>query len=132
MIIKNIAWIGGFMDGEGSFMLTEHRQRNNLGYDPRISCPNTNPLNIEALYKYTQMGYICDRTVNNPRAKSAQVWSLRVKEQKIFLPLIIPHLVCKRKQAELLLEYFQVVDGLSQTRIGTISLELAELNKRGA
>lgn len=140
MTEAQLGWIGGIMDGEGYIGLRREHQRSHDYYSPLVTVTNTRLLMLTHLRQLTKLG-LTSQSTHRPNFKHRQgfVWALRVKEQKELLPIILPYLVVKREQAELLIEYLNlplghnthgVSNDLASTRAAIFS-ELAELNHKG-
>ena len=126
-----LAWLGGIMDGEGSFSITRKRDKGKIFYYPDISIVNTDPIIIDqcAVTISSICGYhietkhSCDFGTNNRR--KTKLWRIRIlgfNRCSKFLPKIIPYLVGKKKQAELVLQ-FVLTKGVN-------NLELREQTKQ--
>jgi hypothetical protein len=106
---KNLAWLAGFLEGDGSIGLGKHTQKGiRIIYSPYIDFSNTDSLLIEHCYK------ILDDLdlvywINSKKTKNGTAWDLRVKgfkRCKKILPLLIPELNGKKKKnAELVYEW---------------------------
>jgi hypothetical protein len=120
--IEDIAWMAGFIDGDGSLCMT----RTNAGkfkadgapvggFVPRLTICNTDWSTLDELkaiadslslpyHVYEDMTYYKKphKSTHNPRWH----WSVQgMKRMSRWLPVLIPYLKTKRRQAELLLEY---------------------------
>ena len=105
---KNLAWLAGFIEGDGSIGLGKHVQHNRTTYSPYIRISNTDALLIENCYKILD-NLDLKYWLHSKKTKNGTAWDLQVKGfkrcQKL-LPLLIPYLVGKkRKRAELTLEW---------------------------
>jgi hypothetical protein len=108
---KNLAWLAGFMEGDGSVKLSKARLHpNRIIYSPSITFSNTDALIIEecvsVLKEYNIGCYIhAKRTVNGI------AFDLTVKGFKRVEPLallLVDYLVGKKKtQIELVIEWIQ-------------------------
>ena len=104
-----LAWLAGIIDGEGSLMIPRYHRNGNIRYGYRVSISNTNMLIINQcreildILKIKYCNYTQDRGNDGLRRKiTHQVHITNRKGILVFLEKIIPHLVGKRKQAELL------------------------------
>ena len=106
---SQMSWLGGFIDGEGSFSITLKREKGKTFYYPDISIVNTNPLDIDkamGILKPICGFHVETKQANGPR--KLKLWRIRILgfgRVKAFLPAILPYLVGKREQAELLQQF---------------------------
>lgn len=117
----DLAWAAGFLDGEGSFFVRKNGPRT---FSPGIQAGQNH---LEPLEKLQTMfgGSICPR-----RTSPRDFWSWErngAKGALIVLPQVIPYLVCKKKQAEILFEY-----AARQTRRGYGLLDEQEISIRAS
>lgn len=134
-----LGWIAGIMDGEGTFAIGRSKRGRDWKYTTDISVGNTDSIMLDTLKQRTKMGNIAPFRQMGSNWKPIAEWSLRVWEQKLFIPLISPYLVGKQEQAILLFEFIGLlnisgISGISESNLSTrrvIYSELAELNKRG-
>jgi len=95
-------YIAGLFDGEGSVSIGCSRQgRTNWAFIPQVSVGNNFKLILETL-KEEFGGYLCP--VGNGRCWA---WHLPGKQAKDFLLAILPALIIKRKQAEVLVDFIE-------------------------
>jgi len=108
---KNLAWLCGFINGDGSITLSKQRMGNNrIIYTPILSITNTDHKLIEEsakVLKEIEVGhYFTTRKTKNGIAKQLVVKGF--KRMKRLLPFIIQYLKgSKLEQAELLLEWIE-------------------------
>lgn len=137
----NLAWLAGFVDGEGSFCLLRRKNRKAGVYTPSIIIYNSHLPTLDLIREWKQpSGFYCAQR----NIKWKPVGSLYYSNNKaIELSLmLIPYLVVKHRHAEILLEYNELEHfqggargGLDQKHIAVREIlfnELRELNKRGA
>ena len=108
-----LAWIAGFMDGEGTFCLSRHSQRR-FPY-PQISVNNTHwPTLREFTDMLDQVGlpyYVARKSgaYTGPDGyKRKPQWSLQMfgfKRAERWCRALLPYLITKREDCELMLEY---------------------------
>jgi hypothetical protein len=147
------AWLAALIDGEGSVMLTARRGGQTVApknWRPVVSVYNTDLRLMDALKERTGGGvvYTHTRQEQENHKKTAYSWRMRVSEIKTWLPELLPWLVCKREQSELLLEALALKTtltpekgrSLAQTieqrdvvraRIAAVAVEISALNRKG-
>ena len=119
---ERLIWLAGLIDGEGYLGINKTRRDNRFsGYQmtPRLIIVNTNQdvlqVVTQTLDEYGLAYYVGWRKPGVYKARYWK-WALEVsgvKRLSRFLPVVLPNLVCKKPQAELLLAYCQ--DRLSRT-----------------
>ena len=117
---KELAWLGGFLDGEGSFcMIRGNRSRRKAdgspvgGFVPRVTVCNTDysirQIIVDIADTCGLPYYLYDNSKSPTRlSKNKPSWHFAAQGMKRLIPwltLLIPYLKAKRPQAELLLEY---------------------------
>lgn len=141
---EKLAWLAGFMDGEGSFYaILEKRPGNRSGYRiPTImDVANTNVKNLERVIEVVGSGKMNDaRRSGTPNPNHKPIWKVTFAKQTIisFLPKLIPLLVGKKAVAIKILELAKLTSGRGKTYtqdewnvvLGLYN-ETRALNKRG-
>lgn len=129
-------------------MLTARRADRN--WRPVVSVYNTDRRLMEALRERTGGGvvYTHQRQPQENHKKTAYSWRMRISEIRAWLPELLPWLVCKREQAELLLEALDLKASLTpakglpmaqtvarrdevRARIADIAGSISHLNRKG-
>lgn len=145
-LIEGHKWYtAGIVDGEGTICIT--KGTNKRGKEPAygLFCvvTNTNIILPKWLLAKTGIGKVSLKTRNGANIhkwKPAYQWVLRTDEIAKFLPQILPYLLLKQRQAELMLEFIgakRAVSSFSPLTMEESVLkqlifeEMAELNKRG-
>lgn len=138
---RYLGWVAGIVDGEGHIGLGKQKQNGcrRYNYHPTIHVTNTNYEILNELEKLTSLGIIDYHNHTLDKYKKVGRWRLRKDEQKVFLPIILPYLIGKALQAELLIEYLALEVALPYQSISedvdfkrrVIWLELEELNRKG-
>jgi hypothetical protein len=141
-------WLAGFYDGEGCLSLIR-RFRKDKGYQtfsPQIDLTNTNQEVMEAIVNFLESHEISvyvNKTKKHPKFhrdngrchKQRMIIRIaRMANIRKFLIFIIPHLVLKRQQALLLLEFVNTrAEGYTKVskRDYEIANELYLLNGKG-
>jgi hypothetical protein len=136
-----IGYLAGMIDGEGSIYIQDRKQGNYKHYFPRFQITNTNK---EVMYwiKETFGGtiYLKKRNHIKPHWKDQVEWFTTRESMDKLLPLIIPHLIIKKKHAKIMQEFRATFSGKAGgKRVPEESLiirercykELKRLNQRG-
>ena len=152
------AWLAGLVDGEGSIMLS--RRYASLLAPPRVtsnyarrihyraSCVvyNTDIRLMEVLKERTGWTTVYQHTrpERENRKRTSYSWRLNADGCRLWLPRVLPWLVIKRSQAELLLEALAIadrhtarvgqphmVDPTALRRRDEIVAEISALNRKG-
>lgn len=107
----NLAWLAGIADGEGSFYLTATKDttgRPVVKYSFAVG--NTNLLMIKELQRIYQV--LFEHPVRyipiKGRGNRKQSWLIQITSMKdlvVFCPKVLPYLVAKKEQANLMLEF---------------------------
>lgn len=108
-----MAYIAGILDGDGSFSLLKEKRANGFKYSPCIQLSNVFEGMIDLLYQ-TFGG---SKKIKSPQghAKKIQyVWNVRgFQSCKNVIEKVIPYIVLKKKQANLLLNFVNQSDNLN-------------------
>lgn len=104
------AYIAGLMDGEGSFCYSRHVNKTGLiKLTPRMSMGITNQdVDLKLKYFCTKYGiahYCMKRLYPEPYLPVYVIEIKRILHLKRFLELILPYMVGKKRQVELLLRF---------------------------
>lgn len=109
-----LAWMAGFIDGEGSIGLNrEYDKRKGVRYftyRPALQIVNTNEESIRRFYDYVGIGDLrmIDRISRNKTHQANYRYVLRSREPLLkFLKEIYPYLLIKKRRAKLLIEYIE-------------------------
>ncbi len=112
----NLDWVGGFMDGEGSFSLLQATSKRKLYYVPVVQVSQTNRELLEEVvrtvgidtrvYTYEQKGW---------GKKPLSMFRVSAKKAADFMRIIHPHLVLKRRQVELILGHYDKYLGVHRS-----------------
>lgn len=106
---KQIIYLAGIMDGEGTFYIGQEK-RNPKGFNSRILVVNTDSRLINWLHK-TFGGLVYERTsAKNPHWKIKYEW---ITQKIQILPIceaILPYLICKKEQAEIMIQFRKTFD----------------------
>ena len=99
---KDLAYIAGFLDGEGSITIGKAGPPNS--HSARISIGNNNLAVLEWIQTILRCG-----SIRTAKRKYGLCYSILFtkKEGEIILPLLLPYLHIKKKNAEIILKYWQ-------------------------
>lgn len=133
-------WLAAFLDAEGSIGVQRSKKaakRSGYYYYPAVQVSNTNEDLIRAVYDLVgENASLAQKTPPNPRAKD--IWNLQVNQRAIptVLKQILPFLIAKTRQAELVLKFCEVKWDMGWQESGDemyepFYQELKALNKRG-
>lgn len=140
--IGHQGYLAGLLDGEGNVGLSRSRSRNarTWKYSPCVGVTNTYVDVLSFCKRVTGLGHLSPKKVEKLNWKVSYEWSIRSYEQQDFLTAVLPFLIIKRRQAELMLEFltscmWPIGRGSPPEEIivmrQVIFEEMAELNKRG-
>lgn len=110
---EDLAYLAGFIDGDGSIFIAKHTQNGISNYEPRISISNGCKTTLEWIKNkfggninnnYKAGDFTSTKIKVN---KDQYVWFSRVEELKNLLVGLIPYLKEKKSQAIVLLEYIK-------------------------
>jgi hypothetical protein len=107
----HIDYVAGLFDGEGSIMITRYLRNDwkKHSYRGYIQLTNTETVLISEYVKFLQANNLAYRIHTDDRGPDKkvcyQVSISGMDSQKRWLELMIPHLIGKKAQAELLLDY---------------------------
>ncbi len=121
------SYIAGIIDGEGSIhIVTDKNKRlNRLRLKPEISISNTKIELLEYLKDNIPMSFIISKKQRNNYkhsfkfSKTKVIYELRItsySQLKQTLPFLIPYLLIKKEQAQLMLNYLNYRTSISKRR----------------
>jgi hypothetical protein len=143
---ENLAYIAGIVDGEGCLSLTGGKR---LAYDSRgkkyrafqltFRVVNTSRVLIEWLNQTSGIGTVRLLADHLDNRKPVHSWLISANDCRQILPLLLPYLVIKRRQAEIIIDWLKRISGKRGTRMNPtvfaeklkIVEEMKILNKRG-
>jgi len=137
----DLAWLAGIIDGEGTISIyKEQRPANKSGYRyySVVEISNSNEGIINRLSAILPDSAVKMRA-NKPKPNHKQVWKLKITRRwtKPVLTTILPYLVGKRKQAEVVLAFQRAVEAAPRRTGGVTEVfegykqQITKLNKRG-
>ena len=104
------AWAAGFIDGEGSIMITHNDgpTRKNTNYQLRMAVPNSDRQSVEEIFRIFSVGGIIS-TKTTKGHKLSHVWQLAGNRSiSAILEKVLPYLRVKRERALLALEFVKL------------------------
>lgn len=142
MSIAEMAYVAGAIDGEGTVGLYRQSSdavRCGVRYNPSVGIYNTNTTMLEFCRNATGMGSIVVNNKKTPGHKQGFELHFKTSEIRKLLPSLIPYLVIKKQQAELVMEYFAIMDAKTQvsnvpgvvSEYERIATALNNLNRKG-
>lgn len=109
-----LAWFAGFVDGEGTIHFSVEKKTGVI--QPRFNLVNTSLAAAEQCKRILSM--VLQREIRWEVRPAKYNWlpqyKFRVKnheEEKVLLEMLLPYLICKKPQAELMLRYLAVKPG---------------------
>ena len=109
------AYLAEMLDGEGHFGILHHYKKNwavsRRGYEsePRIVLSGMSRKHLETIKEMVSMGNIVPLRTKKTRERGIDCCTFELRfspnNQRIILPKVIPYLILKRGQAEVLLEF---------------------------
>lgn len=136
---KEMGYFAGIVDGEGTLGLGADKRNGKIrGYAPYLAIPNTSKEILEKVVEIAGTGKIRTRKEAEGNHKKQHVVTFKSNALRKILPLI-KDMLCKKKQAELLLEALDLnersnikyKDSNRFQRLSEIYDEMKVLNKRG-
>lgn len=128
----NLAYLGGFFDGEGSVFIGRlKRPSGNPSYRINVSCAGTVKEPIEMYRKLFSKSRqeLIFRSKKNPKYKPYWMWMATGHLAAEFLRIILPYLVIKKEQARLALEFYEWRESLGKTGIPRKSSEVQRMEQ---
>lgn len=143
MTTHELAWLAGFIDGEGTIRVGKHiSKRGYQQWDTVLSAANTHKPTLEWIQGHLGGGVykVCKSPQGNRRV--AWAWKIVGKQAVDAVGLLLPYLITKKKQAEVIIAFYKtrgfkrktpfdrVPDNVTAERT-KLAAELKELNRRG-
>ena len=103
------AYWAGFIDGEGSIMISKHLNKDGFHkcptYQVRLDVATTNKEIMEKLKSFAKCGWLTKRVFKKENQKDAFYWGCKADKAINFLKELLPYIKLKRKQIELVIEF---------------------------
>lgn len=107
----DIAWAAGFLDGEGCFTLT--KQSGKTHESQRALHISASQVRLEPLVKLEELfgGKVKKHSRKTMKGTTIYVWLLgqNARKVEVFLPQVIPYMVVKKREAEILLDFASTI-----------------------
>lgn len=142
----DLAWLAGFLDGEGTIGISRcnNKMQPHPYLRPHLQAPNTDRRLIEHMGRIIEGVTGKTQSITRPPMPAGQktMYRLRVGTQwelAILIPLLLPYVVSKKRQSQLVLEFCQRKLGRNgghrwyefKEQDEAAYLECLALNKRG-
>lgn len=131
LTIQQAAYLAGIIDGEGNLVL----YMRNEGIKIRMDVTNTKPQLIEWLRSITDVGHIIQVKRISTKHVNSQIWQAHGDSAASIAYQILPYLVIKQRQAELLLETHRRIQDpkLKMDKVwqNAFKAEMHRLNQKG-
>ena len=129
-----LSYIAGFFDGEGCFSLIRRWANGATSAECKVRIINTSLEPLVEIQKFLG-GKIRKRNEKRPRCKDNYCWYIgSVSECLRVTSILEPHLIAKKKQAQLMIEYCKnhVLYESLTIKEKEICEEMLSLNSKGA
>jgi hypothetical protein len=135
-----LGWLAGFFDGEGTIAINRYPTVSKKpSFHGSVTVANTDK-RVIAYIKELLSAHVSCITPSKPRKKNHKVcYHIQLRRRSIapFLEVILPYLVGKKKQAQLVLAFYRALDSTLVTQphheiFERLYMECKALNKRGA
>jgi hypothetical protein len=135
-------WMAGLIDAESSLSLIKSKKNTKRGfqYIPRFSCSSTTPILLlqimKACHPYGSLSSHHYQDKRNNFWKKTKKVHITSAGLRFILPKIMPYLIVKKRQAEILIEAMKFLTYGKKTevheqKLGELWLEIRRLNRRG-
>jgi hypothetical protein len=103
---EQLAYLAGFVDGEGTIYIKKCLRKGYIDYDPRLQIVNTNKEVIDWICNlFGGKNFAKDRTKYHPTWKTSYYWYCPRNILDKLLPQLIPYLIIKKGQAILMIKF---------------------------
>ncbi len=140
------AYAAGLIDGEGCLHLTKNGKKQTSWAAKATINMTIGALPVLQAMQQTYGGGLCRLREQTEKYQEVWLWSLTARaELKLLLTAVLPYLMVKRRQAEVILEYLEQVESAPRNARGTVvwdqamrdigaaaKAQITRLNARGA
>ena len=122
MDMLDLAWIAGFVDGEGCFTLLKHTNKGTVRWYPRIMITQAHRGILEEIAEILD---VPPKIYGQERGRNKTVYNLHIQSPRLLEHVcgaLIPYLRLKKDQAKFLLQALSVPPRERQTLAGVLSL----------
>jgi hypothetical protein len=117
---KDLYYIAGFLDGEGSICIVKSKGQ----YYLQIDIVNTNSEVIDFVFKTLKLGGIYEN--RRQKRKVLYRWVAKSKIAEKALRLLLPYLKVKKEQAEIGLEFQSIMQRFGRKKTPKIEIQTRE------
>ncbi len=107
--MDNIIWSAGFLDGEGTISLKRIIRKGRIYHQPYMSCGQT----IKGIKAIEKLQELFSGSISSWHQKGNNLdtveWRVVSREALNCAKRILPYLILKREQAELIIEFYKLV-----------------------
>ncbi len=124
LTIAEIAWMAGFLDGEGTILINKGHINSpgNVSYILQVSIENTHYVSLVRFREAFGGNIYTRKNKIKNHHKTGHIWTITSRDAYEFLRVIAPYLCGKRPEAELGIEYWELIG--NEYRRGTMRTRL--------
>lgn len=128
---KTKSYMAGIFDAEGCARIATHKRGDKTYYEPKVYLSNKSRAVMQ--WSVLHFGGSFVRNVNNKAGEDWFIWYLQSFPTVVsFLKTILPYLKYKREQAEVLIEFIENRNNLSEVQKNEYLKKLKELKQHGS
>lgn len=105
---REIGYVAGMMDGEGSIGLSHIKSKNMICYKPFVKITSTNRKVLEYIQDRLIMGAISISSHSKNNNRIGYEIQFRKHEMVDLLPKIVDSLIIKKRQAEIIMQFMEL------------------------
>ena len=118
------AWLAGIIDGEGTITITRQWRTKSYSYRPEIHITNTSSLMLNEAVSIMEIAVgKKPKIFSTNNGNKREVYRVRFQDRNScfnLIKLLLPHLIAKKAQAELLLIFLKGDGSNSETQAASI------------
>lgn len=111
-----LAYLAGFIDGEGCFGLYQNGSR--------LTVANADRETLEWFVNTTGLGVIAGKLQKSDKHRPCYLWTVQADGLRQLIPVLLPYLRTKKRDAEILLEYLQSVTATNGYNLSAIDRKI--------